>query len=204
MPRHPAATWHVHDAEVSMRFTMLRRSARSALLPIVLATLLSSGPAVTRAAVPVSEVGTLGTYSVTDSMAEPGARCRYDGTAGTWYLQRIRVRAPTMYGSSARLRSVGYRLLLQRRTNHAWKTVQRGTLISGVADKSTAATLTGSKVRRDVDVAPNWPRYRAALKLIWWDADAQVQGRGLVAIEHHRRTSDHSVGRACHGQLPIG
>ena len=72
-----------------MRFTMLRRSARSAYLPIVLATLLSTTPGVTQAAVPVSDVGTHGAYKVTDSPARPGARCRYEGTAGTWYLQRI-------------------------------------------------------------------------------------------------------------------
>jgi hypothetical protein len=190
-----------HDAEVTMSFTMLRRTARSAL---ALVALLPGMPGVTQATVPISDVGTQGTYTVTDSPARPGARCRYEGTAGTWYLQRIRVRAPTIYGSSAQLRSVGYRLLLQRATTHGWKTVQRGTLISGVADKSTAATLTGSTVVRDLDVAPNWPRYRAALKLIWWDAHAQVQGRVLVAIEHHRRSSDGSVGRACHGRVPIG
>jgi len=187
-----------------MRFTLLRRSARSAYLPIVVATLLSTTPGVTQAAVPVSEVGTHGAFKVTDSPARPGARCRYEGTAGTWYLQRIHVRAPTIYGSSARLRSVGYRLLLQRGTAHGWETVQRGTLISGVADQSTAATLNGSTVVRDVDAAPNWPRYRAALQLVWWDAHAQVEGRVLLAVEHHRRTSDASIGPACPGRSPIG
>lgn len=187
-----------------MSFTTQRRTTRSALALVALVALLPGMPGVTQAAVPISDVGIHGTYKVTDSPARPGAWCRYEGTAGTWYLQRIRVPAPTIYGSSAQLRSVGYRLLLQRGTAHGWKTVQRGTLISGVADKSTAATLTGSTVVRDVDVAPNWPRYRAALKLIWWDAHAQVQGRVLVAMEHHRRSSDGSVGRACHGRVPIG
>ena len=187
-----------------MNTTTVPRRARSGLLGIVLATLLLGANGVATATVPIGETGTHGTYSVTDRPAKPGARCRYEGTAGTWYLQRIHVPAPTIYGASALLRSVGYRLLLQRFTAQGWQTAQRGTLVSGVADKRTAATLTGSTVVRDVDAAPNWPRYRAALALIWWDAHAQVQGRVLLAIEHHRRTSDDSVGRACHGRVPIG
>ena len=187
-----------------MSHTLLGRTARSVLALVVLVAVMPGMPGVTQAAVPVSEVGTHGSYKVTDSPGRPGARCRYEGTAGTWYLQRIHVRAPTIYGSSAQLRSVGYRLLLQRGTAQGWRTVQRGTLISGVADKTTAATLNGSTVVRDVDAAPNWPRYRAALKLIWWDAHAQVEGRVLLAVEHHRRTSDDSIGRACRGRVPIG
>jgi hypothetical protein len=187
-----------------MSFTILRRAARSALALVALATLLPGIPGVAQAAVPISSMGSYGTYKVTDSPATPGARCRYEGTAGTWYLQRIRVAAPTIFGSSAELQSVGYRLLLQRRTAHGWTTAQRGALISGVADRSTAATLPGSTVVRDVDVAPNWPSYRAAMQLIWWDAHAQVEGRVRLAIEHHRRTSDASVGRACPGRSPIG
>jgi hypothetical protein len=189
---------------VTMDFTTFRRAARSALALVALATLLPGMPGVAQAAVPISDVGSHGTYQVTDSPATPGARCRYEGTAGTWYLQRIRVAAPTIFGSSADLQSVGYRLLLQRRTAHGWTTAQRGTLISGVADRSTAATLTGSTVVRDVDVAPNWPRYRAAVQLTWWDAAAQIEGRVLLAIEHHRRTSDGSVGPVCPGRSPIG
>ena len=187
-----------------MNSMTLGRHTRSGLIWVVLATLLLGAQGVVQAATPIGGSGTHGSYSIVDSRATPGARCRYDGAAGTWYLQRIHVPAPTIYGASAQPRSVGYRLLLQQRTTHGWKTVQRGTLVSGVADTSTAATLTGSAVVRDPDVAPNWPGYRAALKLIWWDAHAQVQGRVLVAIEHHRRSSDGSVGRACHGRVPIG
>jgi hypothetical protein len=204
MAAAPAASGTDQDAEVTMSFTTLRRAARSALVLIALSTLWPGMPGVAQAAVPIADVGSHGTYKITDSPARPGARCRYEGTAGTWYLQRIRVAAPTIFGSSADLQSVGYRLLLQRRTAHGWTTAQRGMLISGVADRSTAATLTSSTVVRDVEVAPNWPRYRAAVQLTWWDAQAQVEGRVLLAIDHHRRTSDASVGPACPGHSPIG
>jgi hypothetical protein len=187
-----------------MNSTTFGRHTRSGLIGIVLATLLLGAQGVAQAAMPIGGSGAHGSYSIVDTSADPGTRCRYDGAAGTWYLQRIHVPAPTIFGASAQPRSVGYRLLLQQRTTHGWKTVQRGTLVSGVADTSTAATLTGSTVVRDPDVAPNWPRYRAALKLIWWDAHAQVQGTQLLAIEHHRRTFDGSVGLACPGRVPIG
>lgn len=186
-----------------MRFTTTRRIARASRSLIVLATLLLATQGVADASVPIREGGTHGAYRFTDTAVRPGASCRYEGTAGTWFLQRIHVRAPTIYGASAQLGSVGYRLLLQRRTAHGWRTAQRGTLISGVADRDTAATVTGSTVVRDVAIAPNWPRYRAALKLTWWDAQAQVQGRVLLAIEHHRRTSDDSIGPSCGGRVPI-
>ena len=180
-----------------------RRSTRACLAMIVLATLISGPLEVARAVVPIGATGTHGEYSVTDTPATPGARCRYEGAAGTWYLSSMHVPAPTIYGTSAQLQSVGYRLLLQRGSAHGWQTVQRGTLVSGVADKSSAAALTGSTVARDVDVAPNWPRYRAVIRLTWWDANAQVEGRVVLAIEHHRRTSDRSVGPACRGRVPI-
>ena len=186
-----------------MSSTTIRRSARAGLCMIILTALLSSTHAIAQAAVPISESGTHGTYDITDTLATPGARCRYEGTAGTWYLQGLHVRAPVIYGATAQLRSVGYRLLLQQRTADGWHTVQRGTLISGAADEGTAATLTGSTVVRDVDVAPNSARYRAALNLVWWDANAQVEGRVILAIENHRRTSDHEVTRTCQGRVPI-
>ena len=84
-----------------MSFTTLRRAARSALVLIALSTLWPGMPGVAQAAVPIADVGSHGTYKITDSPARPGARCRYEGTAGTWYLQRIRVAAPTIFGSSA-------------------------------------------------------------------------------------------------------
>jgi hypothetical protein len=99
---------------------------------------------------------------------------------------------------------VGYRVLLQRRSPTGWVTKARGTLVSGVADRETAATLTGSNVVRDPETAGVSGRYRAALKLIWWDATARIQGTVTLAVEHHLRDYDDSVGAVCKGRLPIG
>ena len=104
-----------------MSSTTIRRSARAGLCMIILTALLSSTHAIAQAAVPISESGTHGTYDITDTLATPGARCRYEGTAGTWYLQGLHVRAPVIYGATAQLRSVGYRLLLQQRTADGWQ-----------------------------------------------------------------------------------
>jgi hypothetical protein len=180
-----------------------QNSTRAGLSGLVVACLVLGGIGTVQATVPTAAISAQGRYSVTDTTRKPGARCRYEGAAGTWYLQRMRVRAPTIYGASAQLRSVGYRLLLQRRKAQGWSTVQRGPLISGVADRDTAATLSDSSVARDVSVAPNEGRYRAALRLIWWDAHAHVASHAFVALKHHRRTYDASVGRACPGRAPI-
>jgi hypothetical protein len=193
----------VTDAvEATMGFLSRRRTVRAGLVTIAFITLLSGAHAAALASVPIDSTGEHGEYSVTDTTDQPGATCRYEGTAGSWYLGRIHVPAPTVYGSTAEQRSVGYRLLLQRRTAQGWQTVQRGTLISGVADENTAATLTGSTIARDIEKAPNSGRYRAALNLIWWDANAQVDGRVVLAMEHHRRTSDQSVGPSCKARVP--
>lgn len=186
-----------------MRFPIPRRAIRVGLSWLVLTTFLLSVPGVAVGAKLIHQSGTHGAYVVTDTSAKPGARCRYDGTAGTWYLNSMHVRAPIIYGTSRHARSVGYRQFLQRRTAHGWKTVQRGPLISGAATKKTAAALPGSTLVRDLAKAPNWPRYRAALKLIWWDAYANVKGRVILAMKHHRRSFDGSVGRTCHGRVPI-
>ena len=183
--------------------TTMRRTGRSTLLPAVLAAMILGPQGAAHAAVPIHETGTTGEYDVTDTLSDPGATCRYEGAAGSWYLHDIRVPAPTIYGSSSQLRSVGYRLLLQRRSADGWTTIQRGPLISGVASEDEAADITGSSVVRDPARAPNQGRYRAALRLIWWDANARVEGTVILAIENHRWDHDDSVGATCRGRLPI-
>lgn len=174
-----------------------------AMLGIVMALLTvtsATGPAA--GASVIRSHGSVGTWKIVDTRMIPGARCRYEGAAGSYFLQRLRVRRPVMYGSGPALRSVGYRMLLQRRTAAGWKTTQRSTLISGNASRSAPVTLPGSAVRRDPAKSPNRGRYRAVLRLLWWNRAAQVKGVVLVGIGHYQRSYG-SDGALCRGQVPI-
>ena len=138
-----------------------------------------------------------------DLSGAPFARCRYEGAAGTWFLRHVRGRQVGILGTEATPQSVGYRLLLQQRTLDGWKTTQRGELISGVATNSSQALLPRSSILRNPNVSPNSARYRLAIKVIWFDATADVQGVEVAFANHHRRSFDGSVGRACRGRVPI-
>ena len=87
-----------------MGSSTVRSSLRIVLSLIVLAVFVvgTQGPAL--ATTKVGQSGAHGKYHVADTKVKPGARCRYDGAAGTWYLQRVHVRAPTIYGTSAKHR----------------------------------------------------------------------------------------------------
>lgn len=187
-----------------MRSLSLVRRSRGLWLVSTILVLALAGEGGALAAHEVSHTGTIGAWSITDTAGSPGVRCVYEGAAGSWYLQKVKVPAPTIYGTSSHLRSVGYRLLLQYKTASGWVTSQKGPLISGPASTSTAATLTGSNIVRNPGLSPNGRKYRVELKLIWYRANASVQGIAYVLVDHLRRGYDGSVGATCKGQVPTG
>jgi hypothetical protein len=180
------------------------RGVRRLAIVVGVATLTLSTSSGVGAAYKIDQTGSVGASSVTDTVGSPGARCIYDGAAGTLYLQRVRSRAPTIYGMVAQDRSVGYRAWLQYRQGGSWHTAQKGPLISGVADSSHPADLPDSTIVRNPDVAPNGVKYRTVLKLIWWDAHANIVGTVKWVIEHHRHGYDGSVGPYCRGRVLTG
>ena len=62
--------------------------------------------------------------------------------------------------------------------------------------------LPRSRIRRDPDVSPNSGRYRLALKVVWYDQHANVQGVEVAYVQRHLRSFDDSVGPSCRGQVP--
>jgi hypothetical protein len=175
-------------------------------LPITLAlALLAALPAAAHAATPIASWGLVGQYAITDTNGAPGARCRYDSGAGSHYLGSIRSRVIAMWGNHSQLQTVGYRLLLQQRRPQGWVTVQVGPLKTALAEQDVGNGVAASKVVRDPGIAPNDARYRAALRLLWFNPrGGAVEGRVLVRIDHHRRTFDGSVRAQCRGRVPTG
>ena len=173
--------------------------AAIAALAAVLWAVASVVPA--SAFVVIRSTGDVGSWTTADSNSTPGARCRYEGAAGSFFLRAVRGNSVSISGTQSQDRSVGYRLLLQQKTLDGWKTVQRGVLITESATQSSPALLPRSRIRRDPDVSPNSGRYRLALKVIWFDQHANVQGVVVAHIQRHLRSFDDSLGSSCRGQV---
>jgi hypothetical protein len=182
---------------------MLPSSIRRAAIPALVAILWSVVSVVPASAVVViKSTGDTAPWETADNDATPGARCLYEGAAGSWFLRSVRGNSVGIFGTESQPRSVGYRLLLQHQTPHGWKTTQRGTLITNSATQSSPALLPRSKIRRDPDKSPNKGHYRLALKVVWFDQQANVQGVEVAYVVRHRRSFDDSLGPSCRGQVP--
>jgi hypothetical protein len=161
----------------------------------------------------IRSTGDVGHWEALDRPADPGARCRYifsgtgslpaPGAVGTLFLHRVSVGEITIQGTKPELRSVGYRLLLQRHTSHGWRTTQRGHVIMGEASRSSPAHLPGSRIDLDSEKSPEWGLYRAVLRVVWWDEAKHVQGVEVAAVEHHRRGFDRVVRPACRARFAV-
>ena len=179
----------------------MRQTRFISLAFALMATVVAPAAAVT----PIGESGTTGAYAIVDTSGSPQARCGYDSGAGSHYLGWIRSRSFAMYGLRDELQQVGYRILLQRRKPAGWKTVAAGPLRTAMADKDVGTGVAASKVLRDPATQPNDARYRAVLRLLWFDTwDDSVEGRLLLRVDHHRRSFNGSQGRACRGQVSTG
>jgi hypothetical protein len=177
---------------------VLRASIASVIA--VLCALVPVAP--TSAVVPIKSTGETAPWETADNDAQPGARCRYEGAAGSFFLRSVRGNAVGVFGTESQLRSVGYRLLLQKQTAHGWKTTQRGELITSAASQSSPALLHRSRIRRDPERSPNKGHYRLAMKVVWFDAQADVEGVEVAYVVRHRRSFDDSLGPSCRGRLP--
>ncbi len=180
------------------------RPLRPSLRPLAVTTLAIAALALPSGAAladhQVSHTGSPGTWTLKDSASNPAADCSYDGggTAGGTYLTGIRLRNPVkIKGTSASVRSVGYRPIIQHKIGHAWVTVRKGALISGGATSAHAATLPGGLTTFGPKDQPKRP-FRLALRLIWYRADASVQGTRTILVDYHAKR-DGGVANRCAG-----
>jgi hypothetical protein len=182
----------------------IRLSGRTRLRVATMVALVCAFASVapTSAVVVIRSTGETAPWETADSDAQPGAHCRYEGAAGSWFLRSLRGNSVGVLGTESQPRSVGYRLLLQRQTPHGWKTTQRGTLITNAATQSSPALLPRSRIRRDPDESPNKGHYRLALKVVWYDQHANVQGVEVAYVVRHQRSFDDSLGPSCRARVP--
>jgi hypothetical protein len=180
-----------------------RRLARGATLALlVLSSLALLTPLSASAATVLSTSGSAGHYSFTDSVGSPGARCIYQGAAGSQNFDRMKVNAPTIYWPSANAfpnGTVGWRIRLQHFNAGTWTTVRQSKEYRGFATKTVAASL-GDRVI--AYAPPHTQKYRAVVVVRWMTPDAETIGSATVLIDHYRRGYDGSVGPSCKAVVP--
>lgn len=148
----------------------------------------------------VAHTGTPGSWVLPDTAANPGAKCSYNGggVAGGTYLTGIRQRnAVEIFGTSSQLRSVAVRPIIQHKISGTWTTVKKGTLVSGNATASSSVVLSTGLTSFGVTPQPKRP-FRLALKLIWYRADASIQGTRTILVDRYA-LRDGGVGGQCPG-----
>jgi hypothetical protein len=152
------------------------------------------------AAHPIGSTGSPGGWTLPDSAANPAARCSYSGggVLGGTHLTGIRQRNEVeIAGTTAGLRSVAVRPIIQHKVAGTWITVRRGTLVSGNASLSSPAVLSTGLTTFGVTQQPKNP-FRLALKLIWYRADASVKGTRTILVDSYVKR-DSGVGSRCAG-----
>ena len=181
-----------------------RRVARGLSLAVIAGACIALSGGTALAAQVVGETGSHGHYSFTDSVAHPGATCSYEGAAGTFHFNGLRVRPPTMYypdRSSTNPHehgSVAWQVKIQHRQGGVWATVKTGALISSVAYENQAAMFASKFVSWP---GPDSTKYRALVTLTWYNHDASIYGTVSAVIEHYRDAHGNPAG-ACKGSTP--
>lgn len=177
-----------------------RRSFRGLLIAAFATTAIALSGGTALGAHQVASTGSPGTWILPDTAANPAARCSYNGggVLGGTYLTGIRqLNDVELFGTSSSLRSVAVRPIIQHKVSGAWTNVKKGTLVSGNASQSNSAVLGTGLTTFGVTTQPKNP-FRLALKLIWYRADASVQGtRTILADSYVRR--DGGVAGQCKG-----
>ena len=88
---------------------MLPSSISRAAIALLVAVLWAVGSVVPASAVVVTRsTGVIGSWETADTNSTPGARCRYEGAAGSFFLRSIRGNSVGIFGTESQERSVGY------------------------------------------------------------------------------------------------
>ena len=183
-----------------MAGSLVRRLVGGASLATLTAAMLALGGSGALAAHQVSNTGTTGSYTWTDTTAHPAGVCNYNGggTAGHLYIVSVKVKAPTTVfwpaGTGSNSGTVGFKVKLQHLTAGVWSTVNTGAEATDTATKTTSAMF-GT---RHVDWnGPLTGKDRALAVLTWYSPSMTIIGRTTVVIDHYFNNSDHVARSYC-------
>jgi hypothetical protein len=171
-------------------------------IAVAVAVILSGGDVF--AAHTLSHSGTTGHYVFQDTNSHPGAKCFYEGAAGHWEFNHMRVTPPNVFwpnSSAFDSGSVAIKVKLQHWDGSVWTTVSKSTQTVATATKTSPARFPYKIVTW---APPHNHKYRALVRIRWLTPDADVIGQAVVALDHYRIGYDGSVDSACRAEVPIG
>jgi hypothetical protein len=180
-------------------------NSRKRAAPGVLAVALALG-AVLGSGVPVaaytvlSETGLLGSYTFTESMAAPRARCGYSSRIGDYqYLRFMRLGPPTVLAADRNsdkrdTRIAGWRFLIQRLGTDltTWTTVAQSPIQKARAYEDAAAPFTAMRV--NYSASRPFRDFRAVVVINWYRPNGTVEGRARLAAQYYQLRDPSGVG----------
>jgi hypothetical protein len=161
---------------------MHHRRSLSVLVATTLALALGTSTAL--GAVPESQKGKIGTFSIPDSNAEPGVACTYDAAIGSGNdLDVMEASGPRVFARNRTTgrdaQTVGVRFLFQRSVNEGgsggWVTEDRTGMIRKTAYDDKPARF--GKRSWLVPLEENY-HYRALLLIKWFRPGSTTKGQG--------------------------
>lgn len=156
------------------------------------------------AATQTSQTGSIGHVAFSDSASAPGARCSYQGAAGTLFFSGVSVKGPKVTwpdqnGSVVEHGWVSFRIQIQHFDGSTWSVVKHSAPTKRKAFDNSWTQFSAKSLSWG---GPNNHVYRAGVTLKFINTDGSTKGRATYIIDNHRRLYDNSVGSACVGRHP--
>jgi hypothetical protein len=133
-----------------------------------------------------SHSGTVGHYSITDTVSKAGVTCNYTDAYPTHYLVSVSVPAPKAFwpnSSAVASGTVGWWAVVQRYGGTGWMTVKTGATQKATATKTTAAAFTKRTTKY---ASPNDKQHRVVIHIVWYRAEGGTLGGATHTVVHYR------------------
>ena len=182
-----------------------RRVARGVTLAVVAGACIALSGGSAMAAHVVGHTGGHGVYSFNDTAGHPSVDCSYEGAAGTYYFNGVKVQPPTVFypdrsaSNPHEHGSVAWQVRIQHLHAGVWTTVKTGALISTIAFENAAAMFSPKVVHWPGPLSSGW--FRVLETLTWYNHDASVYGTVTAVLQHYTNAYDEPAG-SCKGNTP--
>lgn len=186
----------------------VRRLLKS-VIPLALAAVVLAGLAGPAAAYTiVSETGMIGSWSLTDTAATPGATCRYGAVQppNHTYLRWVKVRPPVVYAADRSAEKIDRKKIvwfwrLQRKSLNGttWHTVGTSTRQSAFAYENQPAPFSASTIYENGSTNA-FSFYRALVVIRWVKANGTIEGAAKATVDYYRLKSPFGI-RTSGGQF---
>jgi len=149
--------------------------------------------------------GRIGNTQFKDTPSKPGATCTYEGAAGTFYFNGMKLRAikvgyPDQNDHHYDVGKVGYKIQLQHQSGSGpWTNMVTSPEVKLTANDETWVKFPARTQNWNGPTAMGG-KWRAEVILPWYDYDNSVMGTGYWTIDNYEHDYNGSVGSVCKGK----